>query len=170
MARDYSGMRFNKLTLLTRIGDGGPGKGALWLAECQCGRTRELVGKDVARGKIRSCGKCRGELDKPAERPRPRTAAERRSYYLAARKAVREGSKWALTYSEFKEIADRGCLICREAPLVPLMWDPVGGYSPGNVTLLCRICNRHRGNSNLRDFLEYIEFAHANLVRITNNT
>lgn len=159
MARDYKGNKYGKLLLISRVGGGGAGKGAIWLAQCDCGNMKEVVAKEVARGKIRSCGNCQTERRHIAPSRGPRKAAEQRWYSRYVRQAFREGKKWSLSYEDLRIMEQNKCSTCPteggKYSLRIALWNPEGEYAPGNVINLCPTCNEIRGKYNIASFLEY---------------
>jgi hypothetical protein len=51
---DLSGQRFERLKVIARAPNRGTG--AYWLCRCACGKEKEVLGKHLRRGYIRSCG------------------------------------------------------------------------------------------------------------------
>lgn len=162
MARDYKNKKYGKLLLVARVGPGGAGKGAVWLAQCDCGNMTQIVAKEAARGKVKSCGKCKKKHDLTDEIPEPigpRNASERRWFSKYVRKAFREGKEWTVTYEELREISEKSCTLC-DSYIVPsslslILWDPQGSYALGNVISICSRCNEYSIGHNLAEFLEH---------------
>lgn len=53
-AKDETGKRYGRLTVLRR--DGSTKRGAVWLCLCDCGGQRRVSGKGLRIGETRSCG------------------------------------------------------------------------------------------------------------------
>jgi hypothetical protein len=52
---DLSGQRFGWLTVLHRDGSNNS-RGAMWLCQCECGKTKRIYGGSLRNGVTRSCG------------------------------------------------------------------------------------------------------------------
>lgn len=53
-APDISGQKFGRWTVIRR--NGIKGHNALWLCQCECGNQKSVLGTDLRRGHVRSCG------------------------------------------------------------------------------------------------------------------
>ena len=163
MPKDYKGQKFNKLTLISPIGPGGGTRGHLWMAACDCGNAVEVVGKDVAAGRVQSCSKCPKGLRKPAGGYRARNAEEarlRRLLERTAKEALRKGIQFDLSLNDINTLTMQDCYICSKRPVIGTMSvelvEPVQGYTVGNCKPICRTCKRHMAGDNLRDYLAYL--------------
>lgn len=169
MARDYKGARFHKLVMIARIGPGGSGIGAKWVAQCDCGNTREVVGKDVAAGRLKSCGNCRMPLGKPGPRVAPETAQLRKRYATAVRRATREEVKWDLTPEQYIGIVDKSCSLCGAGPnktgAIALV-NSNGEYTPSNTFPVCSCCKPMMRGLSVLEFLDYVSLwtRHLNIT------
>lgn len=61
--KDISGKKFGRLTVLKYVGSKyldkrKKMKGAMWLCSCDCGNTKEIAGKNLRSGMVKTCG-CR---------------------------------------------------------------------------------------------------------------
>jgi hypothetical protein len=140
---DHSGKKFGQLVLVDYVRAHPRGRGAVWRASCDCGRTTEVVASDVVSGRVRTCGNCRTRLGILAGEV-VATDGISRGWRRKFRRAVRE---WRSVDSgvEFPTrdwIAMRGakCSLCghessENAPCVVRM--PSG--SP-QLTPMCGIC------------------------------
>ena len=54
-AEDLTGQKFGELTVLQRVTN-APGNHSVWLCQCSCGNTREIMGYRLKNGHTRSCG------------------------------------------------------------------------------------------------------------------
>ena len=57
---DLTGKKFGRLTVIKRIFN--QKKGTYWLCQCDCGNTKEVYGRDLKNGTIKSCGCLRKEI------------------------------------------------------------------------------------------------------------
>lgn len=58
--KDMTGLRFGRLVALNWAGNNGSGV-SQWLCRCDCGREKVILGTELRRGKIRSCGCLRSD-------------------------------------------------------------------------------------------------------------
>lgn len=163
MRRDYKGIKFNKLTLLSYVGPGGGTRGAIWLASCECGNVVEVHGRDVAAGRKRNCGKCPEGLAKTRGGYRARSAAEarlRRLLAKTARKALRQGLKFALSYNDISGMSLDKCTLCNSELRIQALSlevvEEVQGYTVTNSVAICPQCRRHMAGDNLLQYLTYL--------------
>lgn len=175
--RDYKGLRFQKLVMLSDVGPGGGSKGRLWLARCDCGNVVKVVAKDAAAGRVRSCTKCPKSLGKGAKPRggyRARTAEEAKLYRLlirTAKEAVRKDVPFALSTKDLAQLPLRNCQVCGEEcrthTLALRFVNRVEGYTLTNTRVLCPECRHHMGSSNLADYLEYLARVYRHLAPST---
>ena len=52
--KDITNQKFGELTAKYRVGKGK--HGYIWHCECSCGKTKDVMTKDLTSGKVRSCG------------------------------------------------------------------------------------------------------------------
>lgn len=160
---DYTGKKFNHLTLLHFLKGRGDGKHALWLARCDCGSIKEVVGKEVARGNVKTCGNCQYHREVAAG---VRTASKgipaqyRRLYARYVRGAVRREIPWGLTPEYCLELFCKECTYCGSARKGKYSGidriSSKGGYTSDNTVSCCSICNKMKGTQELADFLDII--------------
>lgn len=164
--RDYKGLKFKKLVLISDMGPGGGTVGRKWLAQCDCGNTLEVVGKNVAAGRLGSCGKCPGSLgipEKPRGGYRARTAEEaklRRLIIRTSKEAVRRNEKFALTGSDIQTLDLTKCHCCGRDLQIHTMSlasvVPGQGYTVLNVRPICPRCRRYMVDGNLRELIGFV--------------
>lgn len=56
-AKDYTGQKFNKLTVIERLPDYKKGK-TFYKCKCECGNERIAYGCDITSGKVKACKEC----------------------------------------------------------------------------------------------------------------
>lgn len=161
--RDYSGMKFNELTLIEDLGPGRGTRGRWWLAACSCGNVASVIGKDVAAGRVKRCNNCVKGLTEKRGGYRARSAEEARGRWLytrMSRKALREGKEFALSFNDIMTMDLRYCRVCTAELKLSTMTmeivDPTGAYTVENVAPICSICKRRMGKDNLPQFLTYL--------------
>lgn len=168
--RNYTGLKFNKLTLISDVGPGGGDRGRLWLASCDCGNVVEVVAKNVKAGRVRSCTKCPEGLTERRGGYRARSADEarvRRLLQRTARRALREGTVFALSLRDIQGIDLNRCTICGQKPVIGSLAlefvDPAQGYTGPNTKAVCGPCKQHMAGSNLVEFLGYLQTVYDHL-------
>lgn len=60
--KDITGQRFTKLVAVRRLGR-HPRGGFVWLCQCDCGNTKEVITKDLGYGSVKSCGCLHAETE-----------------------------------------------------------------------------------------------------------
>lgn len=159
-AIDYSGRKFAHLTMHIYLRPGGSGRGAVWLAQCDCGKMIETLAREVARGKRRSCGKCQYSRKLRSLARGLKLTPERRAYGRQAQVAIARGEKWDISPGDFAAVRSDKCCVCHIPDPGPgrqvVLLDSMGSWSKENLVLLCRECNRMRGPRTLKEFLEIL--------------
>lgn len=160
--RDYKGLKFNKLTLIADVGPSSNGRGRIWLAQCDCGNTVNKPAREIAAGRIRTCGKCPKTLAERRGGYRARSAEDARTRALLKRvhrKALREGVEFALSYNDIHGLDLRQCFICTSELSVRSLYleyvNPAQGYTTDNVVPVCPRCKRKMAGDNLLEHLAY---------------
>lgn len=179
--RNYSGIKFNHLTLLHKVREGGQGVGAIWKALCDCGNEKEVIARRVVHGQVRSCGKCQysRDLALPGRRLGGELrAAERRLYSRYMDKSVARGVAWELTPEQFRKLIGESCEYCGRNPdrvihSSKLKYNGVDrvyntlGYTQGNCVAACSTCRSYKGDSNFQEFLDHcMEVATHTVTRL----
>lgn len=173
MARgmNYSGMKFNYLTLLSYVRAGGQGVGAIWLARCDCGNTRDVTAKRVVHGQIRSCGKCelsRGHKSDLRAQTMKLRAAERKLYMRYITKASQKSIAWSLSPDQFIGIIRQSCRYCGQDPDRTIQGtthryngidrvDSDQGYTHLNSIPACSTCRALKGELRTAEFLDKVQ-------------
>lgn len=176
--KDYRGLKYHKLTLISHLKPGRGTKGSIWLAKCDCGNTRDVAARLVVAGRIKSCGKCpKSQTQQGGTRGgyRARSAEERRArtlYIKSVRRAERENIEWHLTPSNLNQLDLRMCYIChRELSvrnLVLVTDNPTGGYTVRNTHAVCPDCRYKMRSSNLLEFIVYVCNAYSFIIEKTS--
>lgn len=163
---DYTGKKYGYLTLLHFLRGRGTGKHAIWLARCDCGATKEVEGRLVARGSVKTCGKCqlhRDLITKAASTPRPSRGMSRplrQAYSRYVSSAVKRNIGWELTPEECMELFRKNCAYC-DAPAnrgakhgngIDRM-DSALAYTHENTVSCCTECNMMKRSMSVLQFL-----------------
>jgi hypothetical protein len=118
LRRDYTGRKYNHLTLLEYSRPGGQGIGCYWKAQCDCGTEREVIAKEVIRGKLQTCG---NSCPLTRKQQLIREASQRRETRKTQHKHL---SQEALLQRRSQQLGQpRECKYCQTAhPLTPDYW------------------------------------------------
>ena len=155
--KDYTNRQYGKLLLLCYSRPGGTGSGAIWKAACECGTILEVVAKDVAAGKKRTCGRCFSRLG--ISGPEGVVAAgipigHRRPFRAMVRDARNMPGGVGFTTTDYNRIRKLRCIGCNTRD-VHVEWDRAGGTAtPDNMCPICRRCSRRRMGDSVREWLE----------------
>lgn len=163
--KDYTNKKFACLTLVTKVRSGGSGVGVIWLAHCDCGNQVDVRAKEVAAGRIRSCGKCQlgRDLRNTSRMRTDRTTKGERAWYMRyVRIAFKKKKKFELTPAQFLDITKQDCFLCGKSAArsetglseVGLLLD-TENYALDNCIPICRECRKYKGTTNILEFLEY---------------
>lgn len=168
---NYSGSKYNHLTLLHYVKSGGAGKGAIWSARCDCGNIRDVYARAVKHGKLKTCGKCeytRRLIANPQISKRGRGmgigTAHRKLFGRYTHSAKTRGHPWALSMEQFIDITNKSCFYCGEAPsqrvrTSKLLYNGIDrleneqGYTLDNCIPCCGTCIRMKHTLNYKEFL-----------------
>lgn len=166
---DLVGQKFGLLTVLKCAGSKRLSSGyplVTWLVRCDCGTEKEVIGKDLKNGNIRSCG-CLWKL------PVGQAAKNRilRSYKDGASK---RGLGWELTDEQFDNLTRMNCHYCGALPSEHQYnphfngaykcngidrKDNADGYVLGNCLPACKDCNWMKGTMSYENFVAFLKKA-----------
>jgi hypothetical protein len=182
-AKDLTGKRFGKLTVIERSEDfvrDGKTHAARWRVLCDCGETRFKTTSELQAGRSRSCGCFARQLR--SDRLRMPDGVAARNHILTSYKhaAKKRNLEWGITDGEFFGLIEKQCYYCGRQPsgiariqqrsslhvreASELLYTGVDrfdnnrGYVVGNVVPCCKRCNI--GKNTLSGF-EFIELARA---------
>lgn len=171
---DLTNKRFGKLKVLQFSHSNK--NGAYWKCLCTCGNLKNILGTNLRKKLIKSCGCLRIEY---ARLGKGQSGFNRllRSY---KRDAKRRNLKFNLTIKKFKEITSKNCHYCTRPPLSETVAlsrgsmveqakehskyfyngidrvDNKKGYTVSNSVPCCVICNRAKSSLTYKEFMEYI--------------
>lgn len=173
--KDHKGQKYHHLTMLRPTRSGGAGKGMYWLAQCDCGSTREVRASEASLGYVKTCGKCQYHLalvkgagaiggskfKETNNQKRGLREQERKYAYSAHKRKI----PWHLTPREFEEIVLKPCTYCQSSPreyksrlnkgkgrVVSATMNGIDridsnkGYTFDNCIPCCTTCNRMKLN------------------------
>lgn len=128
---DMVGIKFNRLTIISRAGN--EGTRAAWNCVCDCGNTITLNGKQIRSGHTKSCGCYRKEVTAPAQgkantkHGQARTAGYRRHHSRLREIAeIRQRPIWA-DMNKIKDIYVNRPDDCHVDHIIPLRGKLVSG-------------------------------------------
>lgn len=181
--KNHEGKKYHHLTMIKPVRSGGAGKGMYWLAQCDCGTTREVRASEASLGYVKTCGKCSYHLalvqgagakgghkfSQNHGKNRGLREQERRYIYSAMKRSI----PWHLTPREFEQIVKQPCTYCQAEPreykarlkkgkgrqVSALMngidrIDSSKGYTLDNCIACCTMCNRMKLDLPIADFIK----------------
>lgn len=171
---DYSGSKYGYLTLLRSSHPNPQGVGTTWTARCDCGRVIEVIARDVARGRKKSCGTCEyhSALKGKKTLTRKYGTVLLRLYGQYSKRARKYSPQKVLSIEEYSAILVANCAYCGSGPSykllpgkgkaaflynLPARVDMDSDWSPANTVACCNLCTRVRAGLNLRDFLTHVQ-------------
>lgn len=144
--------------------------GAIWKARCECGSIVDVRAKEVAAGRITTCGKCQLKHKNKQERRNhilEVNGSYRRLFNKYVMDALRKEIQWELTPEQVRNIVTKPCIYCAAnssvmAPnsrtyinLVERM-DPTIHYHIANVGPVCKECKHWKNGSNSTNFVQRV--------------
>ncbi len=161
---DYTGRKYSHLTFTARAPSRVDSSGASrtwWYTICDCGNTREVEPRQVAAGRVHSCGKCELGRDLAARGRQEfgrRRSLERKGYTQVIEEAGRKGVVFTLMPNIYVGLVHRKCYYCEQPPgttiqRVVQMVNGVG-YTEHNTIAVCPTCYGMRKGLNHAQFLD----------------
>lgn len=181
--KNHEGKKYHHLTMIKPTRSGGAGKGMYWLAQCDCGATREVRASEASLGYVKTCGKCQYHLalvkgagakgghrfSQKHGQNRGLREQERRYIYSAMKRSI----PWHLTPKEFEQIVKQPCTYCQAEPReykarlkrgkgrqVSATMNGIDridsnkGYTLDNCIACCTTCNRMKLDLPIADFIK----------------
>ena len=170
--KDISGIKKGRLTAIRFVER--VGSKSLWLFNCDCGKRKVLIGSDVMRDKVKSCGCMITEHARKQGRivtlP-DNNAYKNRIYRSYASSARKRKYSFNLTKSQFISLISMRCYYCNEEPSNSIREgqkelflysgidrkDNAVGYSEDNCVPCCAVCNKMKMNLSITEFLKQIK-------------
>lgn len=162
--KDLKGKKYGKLTLLEYVRPGGS-DGAVWLAECECGRIQEVVGNRVAYGRKTQCDNHMKGLGISGNTviTNPIPKGMRDAFRRLIRYCIRNKLAVEITPEKYVAISSGRCALCNAAGARAQLVDPVGVCSASNLLALCEACTTLRGGGTVGKLLEQVIRINANI-------
>lgn len=141
--RDLTGQRFGKLVARSIVGQ-DKHKNVIWLCDCDCGRTHEVVSRALVNGSVKSCG-CIGHGEFRNKRHEKHGGSNERLYRVWGCMLNR---CYDSNRSEYQNYGGRGIEVCdewRNSYATFRSWAYSNGYDP---SLSGRDCSLDRIDTN----------------------
>lgn len=170
------GSVFGRLTVIRRHGSDKHRK-ITWLCQCSCGKNIVVSSNMLRRLNTRSCGCLRAQMTGQLS-----VLPQGKSGFNALVGAYKRGAKkrnldFLLTEDQIREITQLPCFYCGEPPNHRYCinasehsayygsgidrQDPNVGYTTENCVPCCKQCNTAKMDYDVKDFLQWIDKAHA---------
>jgi 5-methylcytosine-specific restriction endonuclease McrA len=153
--RNWIGTRQGAITIVSRgpTNTGGWGSASIWVGQCDCGRRRLVLSRDLRKGKVRTCG----HQDCPHRKPRYWGRTREECPHLGGTQ-LQKDSVWQLTRAKADAIAAQACFYCgRPGPNGLDVRKPGLPYNEHNTLPACRACVLAKGKMSTTEFLQLIE-------------
>lgn len=170
--KDYSGIKFEKLTAISRISDR---KRSTWIFNCDCGKSIITSAHNVIGGGTRSCGCLRPVNNNlPIPKQKPDTPLKY-LFYDYKKSAIKRGYLFALPIETFKELTSSVCHYCGALPSnvkinrkctniskYSYIFNGIDrlnnheGYVIQNCVPCCEVCNRSKRAMKYESFINYL--------------
>lgn len=128
------------------------------LAQCVCGKIKEVRGRSLKDNTSKNCGCKKGLKLRNRQRIPGTDSALRGVFSLYRSKAIRQEKKFELTVEEFKEITSKDCYFCSDKPnnisikhKYIYKYNGIDrvdndlGYIKSNIVPCCYMCNTKKG-------------------------
>ncbi len=153
--KKYKGIKYNKITLQTYAHPGGHGVGEVWWGKCDCGNRRTFIARQVANGRITTCGECI-EHRKLAQSARELKHQLRQLMANATKWAFDNNYTWALSIPEFNALIVGGCYFCKQPTARYIAPKHESTHlTPDTAVAECPSCRKRRRGLNATKYLEY---------------
>ncbi len=160
--KEFKKSVWGELTVLG-LGDRTSDGRARWWCRCSCGVKSLVIGSNIKRGKTRSCGCRQGRRFEDPLRSTVNMVIN--AYQAEAKKRKRP---WRLSYADCLRLFKGMCAYCGQEPMnraslrlkTPTVFvyngidriDSRRGYTVGNVTTCCIVCNQAKNDQMLSEF------------------
>lgn len=170
---DFIGNKFGRLLVLEKA----PSRHGRthWLCQCDCGKTKSVLGENLRKGRTKSCGCIRKELAlnsvayaREHHYLGPGEAAFNVMYYTYKIHAEERNLPFDLTEEQFKNLTKENCHYCGDEPKTLFKPKaPHGGYLSNGVDRkdnslgytidnsfpCCRVCNQMKSDRTYQEFI-----------------
>lgn len=168
---DEVGNRYGRLVVLQQDGQNRH-QCAMWLCQCDCGNQVTVVGTNLRRGGVQSCGCLRLERVKETVALPKGEASFRRLLRTYRANARKKGLEFSLSEEEFRELTIGSCHYCGNRPeraatsgfdTGEYIYNGVDrrdnskGYISGNVAACCWVCNHSKSDMSYESFVRHLD-------------
>jgi hypothetical protein len=174
---EYIGVKFGRLLVIERAAS-RHGR-MCWLCQCDCGKTKSVLGHNLRKGKTKSCGCIRRELGLntiKAVREQnylpPGEAAFNVMFAVYKTHALERNLNFDLDVEQFRKMTKEDCHYCGDEPKT--LFKPKArfggylsngidrkdnsiGYTIENSFPCCRVCNQMKSDRSYEDFIARCE-------------
>ncbi len=144
------------------------------LAQCVCGKIKEVTGRSIRTQTSKNCGCKKGIKTRGRSKSLFKDGSQTALFFRYQRSAKYHDRDFTLTFDQFIKIASTNCYYCDRKPeskskkgYVIFYYNGVDrvdnnrGYVPDNVVPCCTICNTKKGGvtiSILNKVLEFLKY------------
>lgn len=157
----YTNKRQGKLTLLRKKKKGGAGVGAVWVALCDCGKTKEVLARKVMSGAISSCGTCSSGAS-----PRPALQGLPKGHLKSYLNLLKTAKELDITVQEYVRASTGRCIACNTNKVRVEWGEPGGPYNSTNLIAICTDCSTYRHGRSIRKLLGWLVQVHKYMQRL----
>lgn len=176
--KDETGKRFSRLTVIRYIPKLRRNGSCCFLCKCDCGNTRIVVGANLRRGGVKSCG-CLS-VERACSLKLPTGVAAFNTFVRNLKKqAKKRGIEFNLTDEKIREITSQCCFYCDVPPMQKMRScqggvflyngmdrvDSKGGYTPDNIVPCCGRCNSMKRTLSIKEFETHIRVMYNTLTQ-----
>lgn len=173
-------LKFNKWKVLSQAKT-RHGKVSYWFCKCECGIIREVRGSHIRSGRSKDCGcgrKIKTQLmGKRKRKPGCVKIAKYKTYIYGAKN---RNISWDLNFEQFLNLCSQNCIYCNKPPSNKAFnankseyfyYSGIDrknnklGYSMGNCSPCCKICNYGKSTLNHEEFLNWINIVYNNMIK-----
>jgi hypothetical protein len=150
-----------------------------WLCQCDCGKTKVVLGENLRKGKTKSCGCIRRELAlnsvtyaREQHYLPPGEAAFNVMFYVYKTHASERNLVFELDQTQFRTMTKKNCFYCGDEPKT--LFKPKAphggylsngvdrkdnniGYTTENSVTCCRVCNQMKSDRSYDGFIARCE-------------
>jgi hypothetical protein len=174
--KDITGQRFGRLIVLSPIYSNR--RGVVWVCQCDCGNQTEVLGVELRRGNIQSCGCLRKDSARIRLSLKQYQASKNDLYYRYKREAKNRNLSFDLSLDQFTKLINQNCYYCGIQPKQSMKSvgfngiilyngidrvDNIKGYTFDNCVTCCKHCNTAKMAMSLNEFREWVGRIYENL-------
>lgn len=156
--RDLTGLKFNRLLVISKSTQKTTSNKIQWNCVCDCGSETVVSGNALVSCTTKSCGCLNTE--------RSPLYDEKVCYTIYRNNAKKRNLPFSLSFQEFLHLYQSPCLYCGVGPALGVdREDNAKGYDTTNSKPCCFDCNNGKYTYSRTDFIEWVSKVHNNLAR-----